>query len=161
MIGIRKEMTEERDDRKAILIILPATTLLVFISIDTIHFHSITNINMAEPNPNPTTPTPEQNPNPTHLLQLMRRKTAEIGRGHFLPTSITDRNALLCLALANTTNQDDFDYVMAYICYNAPGVFDRPVGDFIYYFFSHHAELMVRAFRWLICELNRTDDNNE
>ena len=79
MIGIRKEMTEERDDRKALLIILPATTLLVFISIDTIHFHSITNINMAEPNPNPS-PLPEPNPNPTPLLQLLRRKTAAIGR---------------------------------------------------------------------------------
>jgi hypothetical protein len=94
MIGIRKEMTEERDDRKALLIILPATpatTLLIFISIDSIHFHSITNINMAEPNPNPL---PEPNPNPTPLLQLLRRKTAAIGRGHFLPTTITDRNAL-------------------------------------------------------------------
>ena len=76
MIGIRKEMTEERDDRKALLIILPATpatTLLIFISIDSIHFHSITNINMAEPNPNPL---PEPNPKPTPLLQLLRRKTA-------------------------------------------------------------------------------------
>mmetsp|Transcript_11356 Transcript_11356/g.22706 ORF Transcript_11356/g.22706 Transcript_11356/m.22706 type:complete len:116 (-) Transcript_11356:226-573(-) len=115
----------------------------MYISIDSIHFHIITK--MAEPNPN------------AKLLQLLRRKSAELGRGHFFPARITNQNALLCLATA--TNQEEFDYVMAYICYNFVAVFDRPGSDSIILFHQH--EIMMRALRWVIRELNRTDDNNE
>ena len=95
-------------------------------------------------------------PNDSKLLRLLRRKLASIGRGHFLPTTITNQNAFLCLAAATT--QDEFNYVMAYSCYHAAAVFNRPDGDFIILF--HNIELIMRAVRWLIRELNR-DVNDE
>ena len=95
-------------------------------------------------------------PNRQFFQRLLQRKAAQLGRGHYLLTTITNDNALLCLSTAHSTTQVEFDFCMAYICAMHDTVLNHG-GDFI--ILCHNVELMMRCYRWLIHELDRADDD--
>ena len=95
--------------------------------------------------------------NPNRFQRLLQRKAAQLGPGHYLLTTITSDNALLCLSTVHSTTEVEFDFVMAYICVMYDTVLNPGGDDFI--ILCHNVELMMRCYRWLSRELHRTDDD--